>query len=486
MEKSEIAEIFKNSKAVMKPLGLRNDDDQVPQLTWIMFLKCIDDFEKRKEMQSNYRPIIPKPWRWRDWATDEVKGLTGQDLFNFITTDLFPTLQRLPAEEGLEERNIVSSIFRNVNNKLTGDAGGYKLRQIVNDLNRIPFTDTNIVRMVSELYEDEIIAMRNSAKNRAVFYTPKAIVQFIVDKIKPDFRRGERVFDPACGMGGFLIESLNYMKKYEKSREDLDKLRYKTLYGIEKEGEYYLCAVMRMLLRDIDKPNLLKDNSLSKDTKMITDKDQYEVIMTNPTYGGDEDKSVKTNLPFSMKGASTELHFLYYVTESLKENGRAAMIVPSGVLFDASKSASEIKKHLLDACNLHTIVRLPETMFSPYNNIATNILFFDKSTPTTEIWYYQMKIREGLQAYGMTNPPTNEDFESVSKWYERKEGNENTWKVKVEDIKEYNLDLKNPHIKEEKIDLSPHELIKQILDDERKTLTLLEDVEKLIKKEIPK
>jgi len=482
MEKSEISQIFKECKDRMKPSGIIHDDDQIPQLSWLLFLKCLDDLERKKEIHKGYKPIIPKPFRWRDWAQG-VKGLTGQDLITFILVELFPNLQNLQIEEGLQERNIVNAIFRNINNKVQN---GYKIREIIDDINKIDFTNTNTLANASLSYEDEIIKMKNSAENRAVFYTPRAVSQFIVNVIKPDFRKGEQVYDPACGMAGFLLESFNLMKKYEKSASDVQKLRYQTLFGTEKEGEYYLCAVMNMLLHDIDKPNLLKGNSLSTNIKEITEKNQYHVIMTNPTYGGDEDKSVKNNLPYSMKGASTESHFLYLVMEILREKGRCAIIMPNGVLFDTGESAKKIKSSLMDKCNLHTIIRLPESMFAPYASIVTNILFFDKSSSTKEIWYYEMPLREGIKAFSKTKPPLLSDFEPVLEWFDNKKESDISWKVKVSDITEFNLDIKNPNQKEEKTDYSPHELIKQILDDERKTLSLLEDVEKLIQKEIPK
>jgi type I restriction enzyme M protein len=481
MEKSEISAIFKECKDWMKPSGLRHEDDQVPQLSWVLFLKCLDDFERKKEMQKGYRAIITRPHRWRDWV-GKAGGITGQDLVNFIMTDLFPNLQNLSIERGLEERGIVNAIFRNINIKVQD---GYKLREIIDNVNKIDFTDTNTLANAALAYEDEIVAMKNAAENRAVFYTPKAIVQFIVNVIKPDFRKGERVFDPACGMGGFLLESLNQMKKYEKSGSDVQTLRYNTLYGVEKEGEYYLCAVLNMLLHDIDKPNLLKGNSLSINIKELSKKNQFQVIMTNPTYGGDEDKSVKDNLPYSMKGAGTELHFLYLVMESLRENGRCAIIMPNGVLFNTDSSGQEVKKKLFTTCNLHTIIRLPQTMFAPYNNIATNILFFEKGKPTKEIWYYEMPIREGLKAYGKQKPPLLSDFEPILEWMKKPIKNEHAWQIKASEIKDYNLDIHNPNVIDEKTDYSPHELIKQIISDEKKTLDLLEDVKDLIDKEIP-
>ena len=490
MEESQILESIKEIKSKLKPLGLRKTDDQLPQFSWILLLKIIDDYEKRREDEKSYKPLIPKPFRWRDWTAD--KKFSDQPLLNFITTELFPKLSDLPLEKGLESRQMINSIFRHVNNRIPN---GIILREIIDILNKnndkqtddkFDFKNIKTVRNFAKAYEKQIIEMRNDAGKRALFYTPTALVQFIVNYINPDFTKGEKIFDPACGMGGFLIQSFHKMKPLEKTSADIQKLRYETLFGVEKEGEYYLCAIVNMLLHDIDKPNLLLDNSLSKDTKTITPKDQYHIIMTNPTYGGSENKSIKDNLPSKLKGASTELHFLYYVLESIRDGGRGAMIVPNGVLFDTDKAGNEIKGKLLSEFNLQAIIRLPPTLFEPYNSIRTNVLFFEKTGPTEEIWYYDMPIREGIKGYSKTKPPTLEDFDAVVQWMKNKEENDFAWKVPVEKLKDYNLDKNHPNVKEEKNNLSPHELISQIISDEKKTLNLLEDVEKLIQKEIPK
>ena len=362
------------------------------------------------------------------------------------------------------------------------------LREIIDEIDddKLSFTDINNVKTFANVYEKLIIEMRDAAKNRAIFYTPKSIVQFIVNYINPDFHKKEKIFDPACGMGGFLIESFDKMKPSEKNSEDIVTLREKTLYGVEKEGEYFLCAVIHMLLHDISKPKISLGNSLLKDTKTITPKDQYHIIMTNPTYGGSEDKSVKDSLPNNLKGASTELHFLYYVLESLRDGGRAAMIVPNGVLSDTEKPASLIKEQLMSSCNLHTIIRLPESIFQPYTGIRTNILFFEKTGHTEEIWYYDMPIREGIKGYSKTKPPTLDDFATVTEWMKNPEANKLAWKIIPSELKDYNLEIDNPSKTEEGIDLSPHELIAQIISDEKKTLDLLTDVENLINQEIPK
>ncbi len=483
LTKEDLQELIKLSKdKIGKSDNIKKADEQIPQISWIVLLKLLDDFDKRKEDDKSFKPIIPKPYRWRDWATD--KKITGQPLITYLTTKLFPTLRDLPIEKGLEHRILVTSVFRNTNNRILE---GHTLKEIIDDVNKINFTNTNTVKIFLELYEDQIKEMKNSAKNRAEFYTPHAVVQFIVQKIKPDFKKGEKVFDPACGMSGFLLESYKHMKKFEKSTKDIEQLRYHTLSGVEKEGRYYICALLHMLLYDIDKPNLLKDDSLLKDTKTIHPKDQYHVIMTNPTYGGPQSPSRKDFLPRPMKGATPQAHFLYYVMQSLLDGGRAAVIMSNGFLSDNKKGATEIKKSLFEEFNLHTIIRLPETLFEPYNSIETNILFFDKGSPTNEIWYYKMEVPERVApSYGITKEPLLEDFHKMSEWFDNREENDNAWKVTLSEIEDYKLDRKHPKRKYVQEELSPHKLIKEIISDEKKTLDLLVDVENLINREIPK
>jgi len=269
------------------------------------------------------------------------------------------------------------------------------------------------------------------------------------------------------------------------AKADLKKLTNETLYGIDKKPMPYLLGMMNMLLHEVDNPNIARANTISKPLREISDEDQYPVIMTNPPFGGEEEEGLSSNLPVGMQTSDTALAFLLYIMYSLKDGGRCGIILPNGPLF-AGGIAAKIKQKLLEEFNLHTIVRLPNSVFAPYTGIATNILFFDKKGMTKEIKYYQMKLREGIKAYNKTNPMVYDDFEDVVKWFKKKEDGSNSWTVKVEDIKELNLDIKNPNDVEETLDLTPHELIDQILKDEKKTLELLHEVKDLIDKEIPK
>jgi len=283
------------------------------------------------------------------------------------------------------------------------------------------------------------------------------------------------------------------MRKSAKTPAEKKLLYEKTLFGIEKKPLPYLLGMMNLILHEIEDPNILKRNTLANPFSEITEQERFDCIMTNPPFGGQEENSIAKNLPEEMQTTDTALAFLLFIMESLKKNGRCGVILPNGPLF-AGGVARKIKEKILKEFNLHTIIRLPETVFEPYTTIATNILFFDKSKPTKEIWYYQMKVDERLRGatraknpkYTKSNPIAYEDFAEIIKWSKNKKENENAWKVSVNDIVDFNLDVKNPSDKDESIDLAPHELIDNIIADEAKTMKLLQEVRDLIAKEIPK
>src|SRR2546428_4407527 len=404
MDSQSLRSSIKSARDLMrKDAGLNTDVDRIPQLAWILFLKCFDDFEtKRATIDKNYKQAIPKPFRWRDWATDESKGLTGPDLIKFVNEELFPTLGGLVGGKGYEQRDVIASIFKELNNRILS---GYVLRQIVNLVNKVDFVSTDDVHTIAKLYEEMLVEMRDAAGSNGEFYTPRPVIRFIVNRIKPDLIKSEKVLDPACGTGGFLVESLEYMKKDEKSKADIKKLRTQTLFGIEKKPMPYLLAMMNMLLHEIVEPDIVRTNTLAKPLREITEENQYDVIMTNPPFGGEEESGISSNLPVGMQTSDTALAFLLFIMYSLKSRGRCAIILPNGPLF-AGGIAAKIKQKLLEEFNLHTIIRMPNSVFAPYTGIATNILFFEKGKPTKEIWYYQMKLKEGIKAYNKTNPMT--------------------------------------------------------------------------------
>ena len=496
MNEQDIREIIKNSKKSMEPDGLKTQDQQFPQLCWILLLKCFEDFEKNRSAadQKNFKESIPKPYRWEDWAADENYGQTGDALVKFVDFDLVPALQKLDTTIKGTESTVIVSAFSGFKNRIRD---GHALRGIINDVNKINFQKKSEAKTFAKIFEEELKDWINTAKKDAYFFTPRVLCEFIVSVIKPSFKKKEIVFDPASGFGGFLIESFNFMKKDEKSKDDIKKLRFDSLKGQEKNPDFFLCGALNLMLQDITIPNVLNTNSLSRPTSDIPMSGEYDVIMSNPSYNEPESDNIQNNLPAELKSKDSALHFLYLIMEELKSEGRAAMILPNGPLF-GDKKAATLKKILVEKFNLHTIIRLPESIFTPRTSIATNIFFFQKGSPTKEIWYYQMKVPErirdpskkvkNLQFSFNKSPPEIQDFAEILEWFKDKKENDFAWKVPIADIvkNNYNLDISNPNDVEETIDLSPHELIKQIIDDEKKTLSLLYDVEKLIQKEIPK
>lgn len=478
-----------------KDENLSTDIARIPQFTWIMFLKCFDDFEsKRGKIEPKYQHVIPQGCRWQDWASEADKDgnpkkvLTGDDLIKFVNDELFPTLARLVGGKDNRQKDMVAFIFKEMTNQFVS---GFVLRKVLNLVDKIRFVSTDEIHTMAHVYEQMLVEMRDAAGTHGEFYTPRPVIQFIVNQINPDLSKSEKVLDPACGTGGFLIETLSHMKKKVGPASDYTKLMKETIYGIEKKPTPYLLGMMNMLLHEVVVPNIARTNTLGRPLREISSDNQYEVIMTNPPFGGEEEEGISSNLPVGMQTSDTAAAFLLYIMASLKNNGRCAIILPDGLLF-ATGIATKIKKKLLNEFNLHTIVRLPRSVFEPYTSIATNILFFNKSGTTKDIWYYQMKVSDRIKGrakepkYSKTKPIMYEDFAEVEKWFKNKTKNENAWKVSIGDIKEFNLDSTNPNIKSEQEILPPRDLIDQFINVRRDIIKSFEDIRTIVDKEIPK
>lgn len=498
MDAHSLRSIIKSARDLMrKDAGLNTDVDRIPQIAWILFLKSFDDFEReRAALNRKYVEAIPKGLRWQDWAAEKdkkgrtVKVLTGPDLISFVNNKLFPKLSKLTGGKGFEQRDVIASIFKELNNRILS---GYLLRQIINLIDKVNFINTDDIHTMAKLYEDMLVEMRDAAGNSGEFYTPRPVIRFIVNQTKPSLKKSEKILDPACGTGGFLVESLEFLRQEQKTKGDLKKLTTNTLFGIEKKPMPYLLGMMNMLLHEVDKPNIIRANTLVNPLREISQNDQYDLIITNPPFGGEEEEGISSNLPVGMQTSDTALSFLLYIMYSLKEGGRCGIILPDGPMF-AGGVASKIKKKLLEEFNLHTIIRLPKTVFEPYTSIAINILFFDKTGPTKEIWYYQMKVAERLRGvtraknpkYTKSNPIAYDDFAEIEKWFKKKTSNENAWKINVKDIQDFNLDSNNPTDVIETIVLPPDELIDQFIDLRKGMIKSFEDIKDIINKEIPK
>ena len=424
-----------------KDAGVDGDAQRISQLVWMIFLKVFDDREVEKELlEEGYKSPIPAKLRWRAWAKD-AEGITGEELLDFVNNDLFKALKGLPATgKNAALAGVVRSVFEDAYNYMKS---GTLMRQVINKLNEIDFNRAADRHQFGDIYE-KILSDLQSAGNAGEYYTPRAVTQFIVDQVDP--KLGERVLDPACGTGGFLTCAIEHIRsKYVKTAEDEEALQA-NLLGVEKKPLPHLLCVTNMLFHGIEVPsNIRHDNTLARPLRDYGPKDRVDVIITNPPFGGMEEDGIENNFPQAFRTRETADLFLVLLMTLVKPGGRAALVLPDGTLFGEGVK-TRIKEKLLEECNLHTIVRLPNGVFSPYTGIKTNLLFFEKGTPTKDVWYYEHPYPPGAKSYSKTKPLRIEEFAPEKKWWGKRKENDRAWKVSVEDIKVrgYNLDIKNP------------------------------------------
>ncbi len=430
-----------------KDVGVDGDAQRISQLVWMLFLKIFDDREKEYEILSDkYKSPFPKRLRWRNWATDP-EGITGDELLEFVNNDLFKTLKGMSADIQSNPRGyLIRSVFEDSYNYMKS---GTLIRQVINKITEtIDFNKAKDRHLFGEIYE-QILKGLQSAGNAGEYYTPRAVTQFMVDMVDP--RLGEKVLDPACGTGGFLTCSIEHIRKnYVKTAKQEEKLQ-KSIFGVEKKPMPHLLCTTNMILHGIDVPiNIRHDNTLSRPLRSYTSADRVDVVVTNPPFGGMEEDGIESNFPKGFQTRETADLFLVLIMKLLKPGGRAAVVLPDGTLFGEGIK-SRIKEKLLQDCNLHTIVRLPNGVFSPYTSIKTNLLFFTKGDPTKEIWYYEHPYPPGAKSYNKTKPMRIEEFEPEKKWWGKRTESEFAWKVPLQQIidSNYNLDIKNPNVEEE-------------------------------------
>ncbi len=504
-----LGSLLKSARDIMrKDKGLNGDLDRLPMLTWIMFLKFLDDLEIQREEEAalagkKFRPAIEPPYRWRDWAATP-QGVTGDELTAFINHEecirpdgskgpgLFAYLRKLTSANGDDRRDVIATVFSGVQNRMVS---GYLLRDVINKVAGIHFTATSELHTLGALYETMLREMRDAAGDSGEFYTPRSVVRFMVAVMDPQL--GETVLDPASGTGGFLVESLSHLSGQVKTVADHRTLQERTLFGCEAKPLPYLLCQMNLLLHGLDAPQIDAGNALRFKLTEIGEKDRVDVIVTNPPFGGEEEKGIQGNFPDDKQVAETALLFLQLIMRKLRRRptpagrvSRAAVVVPNGTLFGDGVCA-RIKEELLKEFNLHTIVRLPNGVFSPYTNIPTNLLFFDRSGPTKEIWYYEQPLPEGRKNYTKTQPLRFEEFTDCIAWWDKREENDLAWKVKAADILRYNgdgrlvsvnLDLKNPNSKNDISHRPPEELVASILDKERRIFEIVGRIKALLEK----
>ena len=437
-----VSNVIKSIQDIMrKDAGVDGDAQRIGQIGWMLFLKIFDDQEQELELTyDDYQSPIPEALRWSSWATDP-EGITGETLLDFINNELFRKLRALTSHTGNNPRGfVVQSVFEDAYNYMKT---GTLIRQVINKLNEIDFNRSDDRHTFNDIYE-KILKDLQSAGNAGEFYTPRAVTQFMVDIIDP--KLGESIFDPACGTGGFLACSIEHLRNnYVKSVEDREQLQ-KAIHGVEKKQLPHLLCTTNMLLHGIEVPNqVMHDNSLTRPLRDYGPNDEVDVIVTNPPFGGMEEDGIEKNFGSFSTRETADL-FLVLIMRRLKIDGRAAVVLPDGFLFGEGIK-TRIKEKLLEECNLHTIVRLPNGVFNPYTGIKTNLLFFTKGEPTKEIWYYEHPYPEGAKSYNKTRPMRIEEFEPEKEWWSNREENEQAWKVDIETIKaaNYNLDIKNPH-----------------------------------------
>jgi len=467
-----ISGIIKSIQDIMrKDAGVDGDAQRISQLVWMIFLKVFDDKEKEWELGEKYTSPIPEKLRWRNWAADS-EGITGDALSNFINNELFPGLKELSVDPEEDPKGyLVKEVFSDAYNYMKS---GTLIRQVINKLNEVDFNKTEDRHLFNDLYE-QILRDLQSAGNAGEYYTPRAVTQFIVDMVNP--KLGEKILDPACGTGGFLICALENLKKDAKTIEDWEKLE-NNLKGIEKKPMPHLLCTTNMILHDIEVPNVMHDNSLSRPIRDYSDRDQVDVIVTNPPFGGAEEEGIELNFPQGLRTRETADLFLVLIMKLLREGGRCGIVLPDGFLFGEGVKTN-IKQKLLSEFNLHTIVRLPNGVFSPYTGINTNLLFFEKGKPTKDIWYYEHPLPLGYKTYNKTKPIQIKEFDTEKKWWKKREENEHAWKVSLEEIKKrnYNLDLKNPTVKETEKTFTKKELITRIKSNLSQMNKLVEDID---------
>lgn len=492
-----LGSVIKSCRQIMrKDKGLSGDLDRLPLLTWVMFLKFLDDLEQieasRAKMRgTKYRPTIEPPYRWRDWAAQE-NGVTGPELIAFINQEeavrpdgtkgqgLFAYLSGLHNGPTSRKR-VIASVFSRLTNRIQS---GYILRDVINQVNAIHFEAQDELFTLGHLYESMLREMRDAAGDSGEFYTPRPVVRFMVEALDP--RLGETILDPACGTGGFLVESFNHLGKQVKTVEDRRVLQEQSILGGEAKPLPYLLCQMNLLLHGLEAPQIDPENSLRFPLNEIGDRDRVDVILTNPPFGGEEERGILNNFPEDKQTTETALLFLQMIMRKLKRGpkpGRAGVVVPNGTLF-GDGVCGRIKEELLTAFNLHTVVRLPQGVFEPYTAIPTNLLFFDRSGPTDTIWYYELPLPEGRKKYTKTSPLQYEELADLLKWFraERRRENEHAWKVKARDVmaSSGNLDIKNPRGAEALEHLPPEQLAESIVEKNRRVGEIMEEIKAIL------
>lgn len=475
---TNLSGIIKSIRDIMwQDNGLNGDAQRIEQLGWMLFLKIFSDKDIELElMDSKYKSPIPPEFHWikekGNWAGYD-EGMTGDKLLEFVDRKLFPTLRNLDVSTGNRRALIVREVFEGNNNYMKS---GINIRKVLNKLNEIDFNIAKDRHAFGELYETILKELQSAGKS-GEFYTPRAITQFITDTINP--KEGEKILDPACGTGGFLTCAIEHLKK-KANNVEARKVLQENVNGWEYKPLPYLLATTNLILHDIEVPNILFRDALESPLSNYTDKNRVDVIIANPPFGGIVANNNENNFPQSYRTKDSADLFLILMIHLLKLGGRAGIVLPDGSLTGEGVK-QRIRQRLLTECNLHTIIRLPSSVFQPYATVATNLLFFDKGKPTKDIWYYEHRMPEGVKAYNKTNPIRLEEFEPIKKWWKKRIESEISWKISIDTIIErgYNLDIKNPNKREEKVNYNKNEIISTIKEIQKSINGLILELEQI-------
>jgi len=447
-------------KIMWTDTGLNGDAQRVEQLGWMLFFKIFSDKDKELEiMDDNYVSPIPEELHWDAWAGDD-EGITGDELQDFVDNKLFKQLKdlQIPPNNSIQTRRalIVREVFEGNNNYMKN---GTNIRKVLNKLNEIDFNATKDKHAFGELYETILKELQSAGKS-GEFYTPRAITEFITQMINPQL--GEKILDPACGTGGYLTAAIEHLKQQANSVEDRQSIA-ENIIGWEYKPLPYLLATTNLILHDIEVPNVTYRDSLDQPLSNYTEKNRVNAILANPPFGGIVANNNENNFPQNFRTKESADLFLILMIHLLKQGGRAGIVLPDGSLTgDGVKQ--RVRQKLLEDCNLHTIIRLPNSVFQPYATVATNLLFFTKGEATKEVWYYEHRLPEGQKAYSKTRPIQVKEFEPIKKWWNDRKESDIAWKVSIDEIKKrnYDLDIKNPTKEEEAIEYSSTELMQML------------------------
>ena len=434
----------------------------------MLFLKYLDDLEgeraDKKELQGKpYDAIIDKGYQWSAWAApkkkdgsfDHDKASTGADLIEYVNEKLFPYLrgfkQRATGPDTIEYK--IGEIFGEIKSKFQS---GYSLRDALECVDALRFQSQEEKHELSHLYEAKIKNMGNAGRNGGEYYTPRPLIRAMIQVVKPMI--GERVYDGAVGSAGFLCETYDYLRAGKLTTSQLKKLQTRTFYGKEKKSLAYVIAIMNMILHGIDAPNIIHTNSLSENLADIQEKDRYDVILTNPPFGGKERPEVQQNFP--IKTGETAFLFLQHFIKSLKAGGRAGVVIKNTFLSNSDNASKTLRKELLQNCNLHTVLDCPGGTFLGAG-VKTVVLFFKKGAPTRKIWYYQLDPGRKM---GKTNPLNDGDLKEFVKLQAKRTQSEKSWVVDAKNIdpESFDLSVKNPNAPEEAPLRKPEEIITEM------------------------